>query len=106
MNEEQPKYADTFDWVEFSNKIIKLAKLSLHKKLKIINTNDWFSDIGLDSLDSMVLVIYMFEIFGVPAEIQKVVTPHSLSEVIDCIDKHGTNYFITADDALASVKIV
>jgi acyl carrier protein len=47
--------------------------------------DDVFSDIGLDSLDGLVMLMYFDELYGIADEVSKEWSPKSVQELYDLV---------------------
>jgi acyl carrier protein len=61
-------------------------------------------DTGLDSLDLLMMGIYLSDIYGVPEEIAKTMEPTTVNDMFEFMEKHATLQPTNIHDALDSVK--
>jgi acyl carrier protein len=52
--------------------------------------DDAFQDIGLDSLDGLVMLMYFDELYGIADEVSKEWTPKSVQELYDLVMPNKT----------------
>ena len=78
------------NFIEIFNYVAKVARPA-HAKASIADSlDDQFADIGLDSLDGLVMLMYFDEIYGIADEISKEWTPKSVQEIHDLIMANKT----------------
>jgi len=61
-------------------------------------------DTGLDSLDLLMMGIYLSDIYGVPEEIVKTIQPITVNDMFEFMEQHATNKPTDVKLALDSVK--
>lgn len=66
--------------------------------------NDNFAEIEVDSLDCLLIVIYMCELFGVPEEIGKEFNPINIRELYDLIMAHKTKVPESIEAAIKEIE--
>ena len=66
--------------------------------------NDKFYDIEIDSLDCLLIVIYMCELFNVPEEIGKEFNPVNIRELYDSIMEHKTQVPESIEAAIKEIE--
>lgn len=62
------------------------------------------SETGLDSLDLLMMAIYLSDIYGVPEEIAKTMQPTTVGDMFTFMEEHATKTPTNIHDALDSVK--
>ena len=62
------------------------------------------SETGLDSLDLLMMGIYLSDIYGVPEEIAKTMEPSTVNDMFVFMEKHATITPTDIKSALDSVK--
>lgn len=60
-------------------------------------------DCGMDSLDTVLLTVYVCEVFGIPEEIGKNLKPVAFTDITAFIERHGTRRPATEAEAFAIV---
>ena len=63
-----------------------------------------YKDTGIDSLDGLLLGMYMTDIYGLPEEVLKDWHPTSFIEMYEHIVKHKTRIPVSVEEALALVE--
>jgi acyl carrier protein len=78
------------NFIEIFNYVAKVARPA-HAKVSIAESmEDVFQDIGLDSLDGLVMLMYFDELYGIAVEDSKEWTPKSVQELHDLVMAHKT----------------
>lgn len=78
------------NFIEIFNHVAKVARPA-HTKVAIADSMDTqFQDIGLDSLDGLVMLMYFGELYGIPDEASKEWAPKSVQEIYDLIMANKT----------------
>ena len=61
-------------------------------------------DAGLDSLDWLMMMLYLCEIYGIPEEIGKEFYPLTIQELYDLLMQHKTREPSSIEEALNVIK--
>jgi len=78
------------NFIEIFNYVAKIARPA-HAKTSIAESmEDVFQEIGLDSLDGLVMLMYFDELYGIDDAISKEWTPKSVQELHDLVMAHKT----------------
>ena len=78
------------NFIEIFNYVAKVARPA-HTKPSIADSmEDVFVEIGLDSLDGLVMLMYFDELYGIADEDSKEWTPKSVQELHDLVMAHKT----------------
>ena len=73
------------NFIEIFNYVAKVARPA-HATATIAKAmEDEFADIGLDSLDGLVMLMYFDEIYGIADEVSKEWSPKSVQELHDLV---------------------
>ena len=92
------------DFIELFNAVAKVAKPSYAGEVIATKMEDKFADIGIDSLDGLIMLMYLCEIYDVPEAVAKEWTPHSVQEVYDLLMAHKNREPESVQAAVESVK--
>ena len=77
-------------FIDIFNYVAKVARPA-HVKVAIADKmDDQFQDIGLDSLDGLVMLMYFDELYGIADEVSKEWTPASVQELHDLVMANKT----------------
>jgi acyl carrier protein len=73
------------NFIEIFNYVAKVARPA-HTKASIAESmDDVFQDIGLDSLDGLVMLMYFDELYGIDDAVSKEWSPKSVQELHDLV---------------------
>jgi acyl carrier protein len=93
------------DKLELFNKVIDKARPASGGEVSAKSLDDNIvEDIGLDSLDIIMISIYIAEIYGVSEEIAKDLKPTTVSEFFELYEKHATHNPETIKEAIDNIK--
>jgi acyl carrier protein len=78
------------NFIEIFNYVAKIARPA-HAKESIAETmEDEFQDIGLDSLDGLVMLMYFDDLYGIDDAVSKEWAPKSVQELYDLVMANKT----------------
>jgi acyl carrier protein len=78
------------NFIEIFNYVAKVARPA-HAKTSIAESmEDVFQEIGLDSLDGLVMLMYFDELYGIDDAISKEWSPKSVQELYDLVMANKT----------------
>jgi hypothetical protein len=92
------------DFVELVNQVARIAKPAHPNFNGVKSMNDKFKDTGIDSLDGLLVMIYLSIIYGVPEELSKHWYPITVQELFDLLMAHKTKEPSSIEEAIAEVK--
>ena len=78
------------NFVEIFNYVAKVARPAHAKESIAESMEDLFVDIGLDSLDGLVMLMYFDDLYGIPDAESKEWSPASVQELHDLVMVHKT----------------
>jgi acyl carrier protein len=77
-------------FIDIFNYVAKVARPA-HAKVAIADKmDDQFQDIGLDSLDGLVMLMYFDELYGIADEVSKEWSPKSVQELHELLMANKT----------------
>jgi acyl carrier protein len=92
------------DKLELFNKVIDKARPASGGGVSAKSLEDNIvEDIGLDSLDIIMVSIYIAEIYGVPEEVAKELKPTTVGEFFELYEKHATHNPTTIKEAINNI---
>jgi len=91
------------DKLELFNAIVKQARPASFDEIKANSLEDTFADVGLDSLDTIMVCIYFAEVYGVPEEVAKELQPQNVGECFDLYKAHATKNPETIEEAIKNI---
>ena len=92
------------DFLELLNRVARFAR-PLHRDMKpLADMAEKFSETDLDSLDMMMVMMYIAIIYGISDDDTKDFHPVSAEELLEFIKKHKTTEPESIDQAMESIK--
>lgn len=92
------------DLKELFNEVISLATPINTSKAYVEDLNVPLNETGLDSLDLLMVGVYLSEIYGVPEEIAKTMQVKTPGEMFEFLQKHATKEVTDVETAIGSLK--
>lgn len=93
------------DKLDLFNKLARYVRPAYYDYKDATDLGMKLSDTGLDSLDFVMVGIYLATIYGVPESISKDFAPTTIGEFFDLNEQHKTQEPpATADEAMEMVK--
>lgn len=96
MNEE--------DFLRLLNLVTRVAKPMCPTYDLAKSLDDNFADIDIDSLDALLLIIYMCDLFDVPEEIGKGFAPITVRNLYDLLMEHKTKVPESIEEAVKGIQ--
>ena len=78
------------DKIELFNKLARHVRPAFYEYKDITGLDTQLRDTGLDSLDFVMVGIYLATIYGVPDEIAKDFAPITVGQFFDLMEQHKT----------------
>ena len=91
------------DFLKLLNVVVKLAKPH-SDSIDIQNIQDTLEQHGIDSLDMLLVGLYICDVFGVSEEDGKQMKVSTVQELRDFLFEKGTNKDVNIDAAIESLK--
>ena len=92
------------DHLKLFNEIIKIATPLNSNKAEAKSLDQPLADTGLDSLDLLMVAIYLSEIFGVSEEQAKQVKAETVGEMINYMHFYRTKEPASVEEAIKSIQ--
>ena len=92
------------DYLKLFNEIIKVATPLNSNKAEATALDQLLIDTGLDSLDLLMVGIYLSEIYGVSEEIAKQMQPKTVGDMIVYMQEHKTKEPVSVEEAIKSIQ--
>jgi len=92
------------NFLELLNAVAKLARPIHFETVSIIDMETKFKDIGLDSLDGLIMMMYLCELYGIEEEISKEWNPQTPQEMHDLLMAHKTREPASVEEAMKQCK--
>ena len=92
------------NFIELVNHVVRVAKPASPDFNNVKTLGDALKDCGIDSLDWLIVMIYLCEIYGIPEAIGKEFYPVTIQDLHDLLMQHKTREPETLDEALSYIK--
>lgn len=92
------------DFLKLLNVVVKLAKPHTGESIEIKDIKDALAEYGIDSLDMLMVGLYICDIFGVSEEDGKQMKVNTVEELRDFLFEKGTNKEVDVEAAIESLK--
>ena len=92
------------DFLRLFNACAVVAKTEANPPVPAISLEDRFADLNIDSLDGLILGMYICDAFKVPEEVGKTMKPASVKEMMVFLAANATVDSIDVDDFIESLK--
>ena len=92
------------DYLHLFNEVIKVATPLNSNKATATSLDQLLIETGLDSLDLLMVTIYLAEIFGVSEEIAKQVQAKTVSELINYMHFNRTKEPVSVEEAIEGIQ--
>ncbi len=76
------------DFLELLNGVARVARPAHHEFVPVTSMNEKFVDSCFDSMDMMMIAMYMAMIYDIDDEIAKDMRPETVQEMFDLIQQH------------------
>ena len=92
------------DFLELFNGVARVAR-PIHVEHNPVTAMDIdLDEYGLDSLDMLMICIYLCELYGIPEEVGKELTAKTVQELHDFVQAHKTQTPESVESALRSIQ--
>lgn len=92
------------DFLDLFNKVARVARPAHHAYKPLTSLDTKFADSDLDSLDTLMIGMYMSEIYGISDEIAKALSPKTPADMLNDIDQHKTKEPESIEAAMEVIK--
>jgi acyl carrier protein len=92
------------NFIEIFNYVAKVARPAHAKESIAESMEDVFQDIGLDSLDGLVMLMYFDELYGIDDAVSKEWSPKSVQELYDLVMANKTKEPASMEEVKESCK--
>lgn len=76
------------DFIELFNRVARVARPAHHEFIPVTSMEEKFTETCFDSLDMLMIGMYMAEIYDIDDAIAKELHPESMQEMLDLINQH------------------
>lgn len=93
------------DFIDLFNAVAKVARPIHFEETKATSMEDTFEDLGIDSLDGLVMMMYMCEIYGIEEDDEvKAWAPTSVQELHDLLMAKKTKDPESLEEVIKAIK--
>lgn len=92
------------DFIKLFNEVSVVARPAHKGETAIVSLDEKFSDADLDSLDTLLIGIYMCEIYGISEEIGKTMKVSTPMEMYNFIEQNKTKEPESIEQAIKSIQ--
>jgi acyl carrier protein len=92
------------NFIEIFNYVAKVARPAHVKETIAESMDDVFQDIGLDSLDGLVMLMYFDELYGIDDATSKEWSPKSVQELHDLVMANKTKEPASMEEVIEVCK--
>jgi acyl carrier protein len=92
------------DRIALFNELLKIIKVIGGENVEAKSENDNIKDIGLDSLDIVMLCMYLSELYGLSEEKAKDIPIDTIKKAFDYAESSGTQKPESVESAIEAIK--
>lgn len=92
------------NFIDIFNKVARAARPAFADLKQAENMDEKFEDLGLDSLDGLVMGLYFGELYGIPDDAMKEWKPTTIQEMHDLIMASKTKEPQSMEEVEAVIK--
>jgi len=92
------------DRIALFNELLKIIKVIGGENVEAKSENDSIKDIGLDSLDIVMLCMYLSELYGLSEEKAKDIPIDTIKKAFDYAESRGTQKPESVESAIEAIK--
>jgi acyl carrier protein len=92
------------NFVELFNRVVDVAKPAFAEDSHASSLDDNLQALGIDSLDTIMMSIYVGDIFGIEEEVMKTMRVSTLRELLEFIEQHKTRTPASIEEAVEALK--
>lgn len=92
------------DFIELFNRVAQVAKPAHPDFNNAKSMDDKMADIGIDSLDGLLMMMFFCELYGIDTEKTKEWYPTTVQQVHDLLQANKTTEPTSIDEAIKAIK--
>lgn len=92
------------DYLKLLNGLARRIKPAHSAYREAAALDEQLGDTGLDSLDVVLLAVYVCETFGIPEEVGKTLNARTFEDIVRFAETHGTRVPGSVEEALAAFE--
>ena len=91
------------DFIELFNRVVRIAKPMYPDFNNVKSLDDKMVEIGIDSLDGLLVMMYFCEIYGIDPELTKEWYPSKVGQLHDLIMENKTKEPSSIEEAIKAI---
>lgn len=91
------------DFLELFNAVAKKVRPAYQEYKDVTNLDIPFAETGLDSMDGLMMGIFMCDIYGIDDETGKTMQPQTPREMMEFLEKHKTKTPVSVQESVDGV---
>jgi acyl carrier protein len=91
------------DKLELFNAVIRVTRPASDDSVKANSLDESFQEIGIDSMDVIMMSIYFSDIYGVDEEIAKTLLPQNPRQFFEMYESIATKHPQSVEEAIKSI---
>lgn len=92
------------NFIELFNEIVLLSKPMNVDFVEAKSFDDKMTEIGIDSMDSLIIGIYFCDLYGIGEDVGKEWHPTTIKELYDLLMENKTKEPLSIESAIAELK--
>ena len=92
------------DKLTLLNQVARYARPAASEDIEILSLDTPLADTNLDSLDMLMISIFLGDIYGVSEETLKTFQPVTANDIFSFMDVHKTKEPVSVEEAMASIQ--
>jgi acyl carrier protein len=92
------------DYLQLFNEVAKVARPVNAQSAEAKELGQLLVDTGYDSLDMLMIGIYLSDIFGVSEDVAKTMKPETVKDMMDFFVEHATKTPESIESAIKQIK--
>lgn len=92
------------DFIELFNRVVRIAKPMYPDFNNVKSLDDKMTEIGIDSLDGLLVMMFFCEIYGINPELTKGWYPATVKEFHELIMTNKTKEPTSIEEAIATIS--
>lgn len=95
---------DDTEFLRLFNAVAKVAKTPSNPPVPAESLDQNFQELNIDSLDGLIMGMYLCDIFDIPEEVGKNFQPQTVGEFQAMLYEHAQKTDIVVDEVIKSLK--
>jgi hypothetical protein len=92
------------DFLKLLTAVVKVVKPFHAEAIEVTDMDIRLSETNIDSLDNLMIGIYMTDVFGIDEEIAKTMKPATPREMLEFLMQHATVQVTDVDEVIRGLK--